>query len=105
MPWDVGAIMYFCRSDGHVALTSHGMITRPFNDAVRCKHDVVAAMMRRLDPNIAFKLGGNELGVLMCQAAFDARLDDIKRLVNNGVDPNEDDYDGRTGMHLAASGG
>ena len=50
--------------------------------------------MRRLDPNIAFKLGGNELGVLMCQAAFHGRLDDMKRLVNNGVDPNEDDYDG-----------
>ena len=50
--------------------------------------------MRRMDPNIAFKLGGNELGVLMCQAAFHGRLDDMKRLVNNGVDPNEDDYDG-----------
>ena len=61
---------------------------------MRSKHDAVATLMRRMDPNIAFKLGGNELGVLMCQAAFDGRLQDMKRLVDNGVDPNEDDYDG-----------
>ena len=61
---------------------------------MRSQHDAVATLMRRMDPNIAFKLGGNELGVLMCQAAFDGRLLDMKRLVDNGVDPNEDDYDG-----------
>ena len=59
--------------------------------------------MRRMDPNIAFKLGGNELGVLMCQAAFEGRLQDMKRLVDNGVDPNEDDYDGLSVVCLPLS--
>ena len=41
----------------------------------------------------------------MCQAAYAGKLEDIRRLVVNGVDPNESDYDGRTAMHLAASEG
>ncbi len=45
------------------------------------------------------------MGVLMCQAAYAGKLEDIRRLVVNGVDPNESDYDGRTAMHLAASEG
>ena len=70
----------------------------PFNDCVRSKHDKVVSIIKEYDPNISFKLGENEMGVLMCQAAFDGRLEDIKRLVINGVDPNENDYDGRTAM-------
>jgi ankyrin repeat protein len=77
----------------------------PFNDAVRSKHDAVVAVIKKFDSEILFKLAGNELGVMMCQAAFSGRLDEMKRLVNNGVDPNESDYDGRTAMHLAASEG
>lgn len=77
----------------------------PFNDAVRSKHNLVVKAFKRHDPGLMFKLGGNESGVLMCKAAFDGRLDDIKRLVDNGVDPNESDYDQRTAMHLAASEG
>jgi len=77
----------------------------PFNDAVRSKHDAVITVIKKFDPEISFKLAGNELGVMMCQAAFSGRLDEMKRLVNNGVDPNESDYDGRTAMHLAASEG
>jgi ankyrin repeat protein len=77
----------------------------PFNDAVRSKHDAVITVIKKFDPEISFKLAGNELGVMLCQAAFSGRLDEMKRLVNNGVDPNESDYDGRTAMHLAASEG
>ena len=77
----------------------------PFNDAVRSKHDNVVSVFKKNDPNLTFKLAGNELGVLMCQAANEGRLDDIKRLVVNGVDANESDYDGRTALHLAASEG
>jgi len=72
---------------------------------VRSKHDNVVSVFKENDPNLTFKLAGNELGVLMCQAANEGRLDDIKRLVINGVDPNESDYDGRTSLHLAASEG
>jgi ankyrin repeat protein len=70
----------------------------PFNDCVRSKHDKVVSIIKDYDPNITFKLAENEMGVLMCQAAFDGRLEDIQRLVINGVDPNENDYDGRTAM-------
>jgi len=66
----------------------------PFNDAVRSKHDAVALIMKKKDPNISFKLPGNETGVLMCQASFEGRLEDIKRYVAAGADPNESDYDG-----------
>ena len=66
----------------------------PFNDAVRSKHDGVVSIFKKHDPNLTFKLAGNESGVLMCQAAYDGRLVDIQRLVVNGVDPNESDYDG-----------
>lgn len=56
----------------------------PFNDCVRSKHDTIVSIMRKEDPNITFKLGGNETGVLMCQAAHHGKIDDIKRLVVNG---------------------
>jgi glutaminase len=62
-------------------------------------------LIRKHDPNIAFKLPNNDMGVLLCQAAFGNNLADLKRLVLNGVDPNESDYDGRTAMHLAACEG
>jgi len=68
----------------------------PLNDAVRSKHDATAAFLKKSDANLAYVLPGNELGVLMCQAAFDGKLDDIQRLIQNNVDPNESDYDGRT---------
>jgi len=64
------------------------------------------AMMQKFDPDISFKLPGNELGVQMCQvtiwrafftfsrlswqdvllfqAAYSGKLEDIKRLVKNG---------------------
>ena len=104
-------------SKGHLKLVQHLIESKadvgakdkfgntPFNDAVKSKHDDIAKYMRTADPNMSFKLAGNELGVLLCQAASGNNLAEIKRLVNNGVDPNEDDYDGRTAMHLAASEG
>jgi len=42
-------------------------------------------VIRKYDPNISFKLGANELGVLMCQAAYSNNLEDLKRLTTNGV--------------------
>ena len=41
----------------------------------------------------------------LCWAAFQGDLHEIQRLVASGVDLNEGDYDGRTGIHLAASEG
>jgi len=109
--------LHIACSEGHAELVDYLLVAKadptvkdkqhntPFNDAVRAKHDNVVKIIRKHDPNIQFKLGGNDLGVLMCQAAFDGRLEDLKRYVNTGVDPNESDYDGRTALHLAASEG
>ena len=109
--------LHIAASEGHVRLTEYLMELRAdptakdkmgnsaFNDAVRSKHDAVVRVMKAHDRNVSFKLAGNEVGVLLCQAAFNSKIEDIKRLVDNGVDPNEADYDGRTAMHLAASEG
>ena len=109
--------LHIAASEGHVRLVEYLMELRAdptakdkmgnsaFNDAVRSKHDAVVRVMKANDGNVSFKLAGNEIGVLLCQAAFNSKIEDIKRLVDNGVDPNEADYDGRTAMHLAASEG
>jgi len=48
---------------------------------------------------------GNELGGFMCEAAFDGDLDQIKRLMANGVGPNESNYDKRTALMIASCEG
>jgi glutaminase len=47
----------------------------------------------------------NEYIWTLCWAASKGDLPEIKRLVANGIDLNESDYDGRTALHLAASNG
>ena len=41
----------------------------------------------------------------LCWAAAQGDLDEIQRMVANGADLDEADYDGRTCIHLAASEG
>ena len=41
----------------------------------------------------------------VCWAAAQGDLHELQRLVASGVDLSEADYDGRTGIHLAASEG
>ena len=41
----------------------------------------------------------------LCWAASQGDLNEIKRMVANGVNLEESDYDGRTCIHLAASEG
>ncbi len=48
----------------------------------------------------------NTTGVMaLCWATSQGDLHEIQRLVASGVNLEEGDYDGRTGMHLAASEG
>jgi len=41
----------------------------------------------------------------LCAAAGSGDLSQVKRLIDNGVDPNKGDYDRRTALHLAAAEG
>ena len=44
-------------------------------------------------------------GMAVCWAAANGDLNELQRLVASGTDLNLADYDGRTGIHLAASEG
>ena len=41
----------------------------------------------------------------MCDYASAGDIENLKLLLNNGVDPNQGDYDGRTPLHLACAEG
>ena len=76
----------------------------PLNDAVRQKHDAVAAELRR-GGAYALTMPGFKMGVQMCISAFNGDLKQLKRMLNNDVDVNSMDYDSRTALHLASSAG
>uniref|UniRef100_A0A7S4H8T1 Cyclic nucleotide-binding domain-containing protein n=1 Tax=Guillardia theta TaxID=55529 RepID=A0A7S4H8T1_GUITH len=75
----------------------------PLNDAVRHGQDHVAAILR--SQNQALNFPGKEAGVLLCSHAFHGKLADIERLISNGINVNESNYDLRTALHLAACEG
>ena len=77
----------------------------PLTDAVLAKRDRVAAFIRVETPGIKYAMPGHELGGLMCEAAFEGDLDQIKRLMANGVGPNESNYDKRTALMTASCEG
>lgn len=68
-------------------------------DAIRHGHREV---QKKLRSNGAVLHGH---AVTLCQAAAKGDIDTIRVLIENGVDPNEGDYDGRTCLHLAACEG
>ena len=68
----------------------------PVNDAVRTKHDKVIDVIRSHTKSIKYSLPGSQVGVELCEAAATGNLEQITRLLNNGVNVNEADYDGRT---------
>jgi len=107
----------------------------PLNDAVRGKHDQTAAVLRHWDPDVPeptpeqlkkakskalmgenaddapkklmykVELPGAQAGVELCEAASVGDKEAVVRLLTNGIDPNEADYDARTPLHLASCEG
>ncbi len=73
----------------------------PLQDAVRNRHDAVAALLKE---NGA-RLRSGDMVAALCYAAGQGNLEDLSRLLHNGADPNGADYDRRTALHLAAAEG
>eukprot|EP00128_Syssomonas_multiformis_P007905 Colp12_sorted_trinity150504_noHs@18014 len=46
-----------------------------------------------------------DVGSLLCRYATERNLDELRKLVDSGVDVNRGDYDARTALHLAAAEG
>ena len=79
----------------------------PINDAVKHKCDKALALLHELvpAPPIKMKLKGCDGAVQMCNAAFEADIEQVKRLLNNGVNVDDADYDARRALHIAACQG
>ena len=82
----------------------------PLNDAVRHKHDDIAAVIRQhcQSNNLrgsAIVLSGCQAAVAMLTCSYRGDLTGVQRFINNGVEVNCSDYDGRTALHLAACEG
>ena len=75
----------------------------PLHDAMRHKHNVVLGILR--DAGSTFDCDEHDAASMLCQAAYQGDIDEIQRLMDNRIDPNLGDYDGRRAMHLAASEG
>ena len=71
------------------------------HDAIRHRHDSVASTLQEAGAS----LHEAELIGELCQAASEGRVDDLRRLIDNGANPNAADYDRRTPLHLAAASG
>jgi len=73
------------------------------NDAVRHRHDAVAKLLRESGGRMVLEV--HEGGQLLCQAARIGNMDELKRLIVNGVHPSTPDTNFRTALHIAASEG
>jgi glutaminase len=67
--------------------------------------NLVGGVHGKLDPRLAPHQARRNLLVDLCWAASEGDVDGIRRLMVQGVDLEEADYDGRTALHLAASEG
>jgi glutaminase len=67
--------------------------------------NLVGGVHGKVDPRLAPHQTKRNLLVDLCWAASEGDVDGIRRLMVQGVDPEEADYDGRTALHLAASEG
>lgn len=65
----------------------------------------VVADHRLVDPRRSEVMNEVEPAFLMCAAGARGDVSEMRRLIAKGTDVNSADYDGRTGLHLAASEG
>jgi len=71
----------------------------PLDDSMRHKHRGV----RKFLHSKGAKMGDQQMGVTLCDAAYRCDLDALRELADSDVPLHEGDYDHRTALHLAAS--
>ncbi|KAK3264010.1 hypothetical protein CYMTET_27222 [Cymbomonas tetramitiformis] len=110
-------VLHVAASEGHLSLIAwlfkmgadphikDAFGNTPMNDALRHRQDEAASLIRTHSPGIKLELNEIDAAIRLCDAAHKADIEQIERLVENGVDVNAGDYDSRTAMHLAASEG
>ncbi|XP_068648573.1 potassium channel KOR2-like [Aristolochia californica] len=73
----------------------------PLLEAVKAGHDRVAAFLVKNGANLSLE----EAGSYLCKVVMESNIDLLKRLLENGIDPNSKNYDQRTPLHTAAAEG
>ncbi|KAH0453910.1 hypothetical protein IEQ34_018234 [Dendrobium chrysotoxum] len=73
----------------------------PLLEAVKAGHDEIAKLL--LENGAVLNL--EDSGTYLCKLAADNKVDILQRLLKYGVDPNCQNYDQRTPLHVAASAG
>ena len=91
----VGAVSFLLEARANVNVQDNYKNT-PLNDAVRGKHDAVASLLKKFGAR-SLSRPGFEMGVCMCESAYEGDKDQIQRLLRSNVDINIADYDKRTG--------
>ncbi|WZY83244.1 hypothetical protein YC2023_029628 [Brassica napus] len=73
----------------------------PLLEAIKNGNDRVAALLVKEGATLSIE----NAGTFLCTVVAKGDSDFLKRLLNNGIDPNSKDYDHRTPLHVAASEG
>lgn len=73
----------------------------PLLEAIKNGHDRVASLLSK--EGALLKI--NNAGSFLCTVVGRGDSDFLRRLLSNGVDPNSNDYDHRSPLHVAASQG
>ena len=72
----------------------------PLADAIREGHKEVAEYLREHRGHLPDDM---DVAGMMCQAASEGNIEQLRTFFINGVDLNAGDYDARTALHLACS--
>lgn len=80
-------------------IDNHG--NTPILEAIKNGHDEVTSLLIKAGALLTMEDAGNRL----CMTVAMRDLNFLKRLLDNGINPNAKNYDSRTPLHLAASEG
>eukprot|EP00850_Spirogloea_muscicola_P007330 SM000037S13465 [mRNA] locus=s37:43200:49998:+ [translate_table: standard] len=93
-------VSYLIQEGADVNCKDHAGVT-PLLEALKGGHDKVASILLRHGGDVQLEAPASEL----CNAVMNGNIDYVRRLLENGVDPNSADYDLRTPLHVAAAEG